>query len=98
MSFVFEDEACKIWQAEKMTDSPTTMASLLFLFLSHGCHGETDKGKVFIEEAAKMAKRMRLFGVSNALTSTDLEVHPGKDRQAIACAAWGAFGTIVYAR
>ncbi|KAK2017738.1 hypothetical protein LZ32DRAFT_445225 [Colletotrichum eremochloae] len=89
----FEEEASKLWLAQSDDNLPT-IAALALMVESCGCNGKGELDVRYIKEAAAMAKRLKLFGCSDASTFSDLD-HMSKDEaRATTQAAWGVFNVL----
>ncbi|KAF9872647.1 hypothetical protein CkaCkLH20_09826 [Colletotrichum karsti] len=92
-SHELEAEAGRLWRADR-EDSLTTVAALAFLIQSVGCNGNGALDVEYINETAAMARRLKLFGTSDASTSEDLKDLSEEDARGKAKVAWGVFCTL----
>ena len=67
-----------------------TIAGLSLLFLSHGGHGSGREFEI-LQEAANMAKRLKLFGVKNVLDDEQLSSLSPTAQRALSHTTWGVF-------
>ncbi|KAK1579480.1 uncharacterized protein LY79DRAFT_522642 [Colletotrichum navitas] len=89
----FEEEASKLWLAQS-DDTLPTITALALMIESCGCNGNGELDVRYIKEAVAMAKRLKLFGCSDAFTSVDLAHMSEADVRAITQAAWGVFNVL----
>ncbi|EXJ68129.1 uncharacterized protein A1O5_08744 [Cladophialophora psammophila CBS 110553] len=90
-SYEFQSEAQSLLTAGKLSDSLSNLAGLTLLWIGHICHGSGKDGLPSVDAGIKMAKRMRLFGVSDTLTTSDWSSDSREDQSAMAHTAWGCF-------
>ncbi|KIW32088.1 uncharacterized protein PV07_03660 [Cladophialophora immunda] len=90
-SYEFQSEAEHLLTAGNLSDSLSNLAALTLLWIGHICHGSGKDGLPSVIAGIEMAKRMRLYGVSDTLTTHDWLSEPTEDRSATAHTAWGCF-------
>lgn len=84
----FEAEAHTLWRANP-DDHELTVAGLMLLCLSRGSHGHVENSKIYIREASNMAKRLKLFGVEDALDAEQVESLSEAAQRTLAQITWG---------
>jgi hypothetical protein len=90
-SFEFEKEAEMLWRA-KLDDSVPNVAGCMLLYASIALHGQGGENAVtYVLEACKMAKRMKLFGVGDPLTDTQISSLTEEAQRALAQTTWATF-------
>ncbi|KAK2000066.1 hypothetical protein LX36DRAFT_741229 [Colletotrichum falcatum] len=89
----FEEEASKLWLVQGDDNLPTITA-LAFMTQSCGCNGKGELDVRYIKEAGAMAKRLKLFGCSDASTFVDLAHMSEAEARATTQVAWGVFNIL----
>ncbi|KAK2599209.1 hypothetical protein N8I77_010981 [Diaporthe amygdali] len=93
--FQFEEEAGILWQAEATRlDSETALTGLILLYLCFTARRESNNADDCLREVFEMAVRMRLFGVEERISDTEISLLKADRRSAMIHAAWGAFNTM----
>ncbi|KAJ0119520.1 hypothetical protein J7T55_013722 [Diaporthe amygdali] len=93
--FQFEEEAGILWQAEATRlDSETALTGLILLYLCFTARWESNNADDCLREVFEMAVRMRLFGVEERISDTEISLLKADRRSAMIHAAWGAFNTM----
>jgi hypothetical protein len=94
-SVACEKEAERLFLAETNRNSVSTLAGMALLHVSLACHGEGNKGTTYLRAATQAAERMRLFGVSDALSTLDSNLVPTDAFAGTSAIAWGLFNIVV---
>merc|ERR1712098_655997 len=67
-----EAEALCDAEIENPINSLCSLASFTLLWICHICHGSGKDGVKAVSAGFEMAKRMKLYGIADTLTSADL--------------------------
>jgi len=90
---MFFYEARILWQADRSSDSVTTLAAMMVLAVAAAELGEDQLSRDILANARQMAESMHLFGVPHTSPAVLAyrQLSPQRTRAA-AHAAWGAYG------
>lgn len=93
-SAAFLEESLKLWHAERLTDSTTTLAALNCLSVATSWAGRNELGNhQLVEDARVMSIRMQLLDVAPTDTSIEhLQNLDELDMRDRAHVAWGSYG------
>lgn len=94
-SVACEKEAEKLFQAETTPYSLPTLAGLALLHVSLTCHGEGNRGTVYLNTATQAAEDIKLFGVPDPLVSLNADLDSADARVGTSATAWGLFNMVV---
>lgn len=91
-SYTFEQQAEKLFSAERTVDGLPQIAALALLYTSIAVHGDVPRARKYLTAAREAAERMHLFDNPDPATF-------GSPRKIAATsqAAWGLFNFLVYA-
>ncbi|KAH8662132.1 hypothetical protein BX600DRAFT_312268 [Xylariales sp. PMI_506] len=94
-AYRFCDEAERLWEVEKRSDSILNMAGIQMLSLAYIGHGKDHYVLQYLSAAVQMGKRLGLLGVDRSTATRELSKIPEGLHQAHAFAAWGIFNWTV---
>lgn len=95
--FEFEEAAVILWRSEATRlDSETALTGLILLYLCFAVRWESNNADNCLRQVFQMAVRMKLFGVEERISDSDMSLLNADRRSSMVHAAWGAFNTIMW--
>ena len=86
----FFDEAERLWQSEKDTDTINNAIAAQFLSFGRSCNGNDQLGEQYLRRGYQMAERLGLFDHRNGSDTLDNE-----QIKSASCAAWSIYNWMV---
>lgn len=87
----FLDEASRIYETEKQSDSLTTVAATALMSMAWIMQGKDKIGRALLVENVRMAERLHLYNAPPYTSSGPLDLQNEDIRAAAAATAWGSF-------